>query len=107
MCTEKDFSKLALNTMPEMQRTDLSNAVLMLKALGITNLVRFEFPSPPPAKNLIAALEVLYALGALDEAGNLTQPLGEQMAEFPIHPILSKMLLTSGETHPMSIFVIT
>jgi len=97
MCTEDDFKSLPLNTLPEMQRTDLSNSVLMLKALGIDNLVRFEFPSSPPSKNLIASLEVLYALGALDDAGKLTKPLGEQMAEFPIHPSLSKMLLTSGE----------
>lgn len=36
-----------------MQRTDLSLAVLQLKALGIENIVRFEFPSAPPAKNLV------------------------------------------------------
>ena len=89
MCTEDDFKSLPLNTLPEMQRTDLSNSVLMLKALGIDNLVRFEFPSSPPSKNLIASLEVLYALGALDDTGKLTKPLGEQMAEFPIHPSLS------------------
>ena len=89
MCTEDDFKSLPLNTLPEMQRTDLSNSVLMLKALGIDNLVRFEFPSSPPSKNLIASLEVLYALGDLDDAGKLTKPLGEQMAEFPIHPSLS------------------
>ena len=89
MCTEEDFKRLPLNTLPEMQRTDLSNCVLMLKALGIDNLVRFEFPSSPPSKNLVASLEVLYALGALDDGGRLTKPLGEQMAEFPIHPSLS------------------
>ena len=32
-------------TPPEMQRTDLSMAVLQLKALGIDNVVRFEFPT--------------------------------------------------------------
>ena len=97
LCTEDDFNKLPLNTLPEMQRTDLSVSVLMLKALGIDNLVRFEFPSAPPSKNLIAALELLFALGALNNKGQLTKPHGEQMAEFPIHPTMSKMLLTSGE----------
>ena len=108
MCTEKDFDALPLNTLPEMQRTDLANSVLMLKALGIDNLVRFEFPSSPPSKTLIAALEVLFALGALDGKGSLTHPLGEQMSEFPIHPTLSKMLLTSGTfmcTREMAIIV--
>ena len=79
-----------------MQRTDLSMSVLQLKALGISNLVRFEFPSAPPSKNLIAALELLFALGALDEKGELTKPVGEQMGELPLHPTLSKMLLTSS-----------
>ena len=49
--------QLALNTPPEMQRTDLSLPVLQLKALGIENIVRFEFPSSPPAKNLVILFE--------------------------------------------------
>ena len=71
-------------------------SVLQLKALGISNLVRFDFPSAPPSKNLISALELLFALGALNEKGELTKPLGEQMSELPLHPTLSKMLLTSS-----------
>merc|ERR1712032_1378503 len=49
------------------------------------------------SRNLIAAIELLYALGALDDRGELSQPLGEQMSELPIHPTLAKMLLSSGE----------
>lgn len=98
LCTEQDFrTKLSENTPPEMQRTDLASAVLQLKALGIDNIVRFEFPSAPPSKNLVASLELLYALGAIDDSGQLTRPLGEQMSELPIHPTLSKMLLSSGQ----------
>ena len=97
LCREPDFLALPRNTPPELQRTDLSLAVLQLKALGIDNIVRFEFPSAPPARNLISAMELLYALGAIDEGGQLTRPLGENMAELPIHPTLSKMLLSSGQ----------
>ncbi len=97
LCTEEDYLNLPLNTPPEMQRTDLSMAVLQLKALGIDNIVRFDFPSAPPSKNLISSMELLFALGALDERGRLTRPLGEQMSELPIHPTLSKMLFNSGE----------
>ncbi len=53
LCTEEEFAELPANTPPEMQRTDLSHAVLQLLALGINNLVRFEFPSAPPSKNLV------------------------------------------------------
>ena len=45
---------------------------------------------------LITAMEGLYALGALDEEGLLTR-LGRKMAEFPLEPNLSKILLTSVE----------
>lgn len=61
--TEEDYENLPEQTPPEMRRTDLSSTVLHLKALGIDNVLRFHFPSPPPAKNLLAALETLYALG--------------------------------------------
>jgi len=97
MCREKDFLELPLNTPPELQRTDLCGAVLQLKALGIDNIVRFDFPSAPPSRNLIAALELLSALGAIGDQGELTKPLGEQMSELPIHPTLAKMLLSSAE----------
>lgn len=60
------------------------------------NMLRFDFPSPPPAQHLTAALDELVALGALSEDGTLTRPLGQQMAEFPLSPQLSKMLLVSG-----------
>ena len=43
---------------------------------------RFEFPSAPPARNLICAMELLFALGAIDEAGNLTKPLGRVLDLF-------------------------
>lgn len=94
---EEEFEKLSAATPPEMQRTELSGAVLQLKALGINNVLRFNFPSPPPAKNLLSALELLYALNAIDDSGQLTDPLGVQMAEFPVSPLHSKTLITSGE----------
>ena len=70
--------------------------MLQLKALGIDDVLHFDFPSPPPAPTLARALEVLYALGALDEDARLTEPLGLQLAEFPLEPMLAKFLLSSG-----------
>jgi len=68
--------------------------VLLLKAMGINDLINFDFMDPPPVQTLIAAMEQLYTLGALDDEGLLTK-LGRLMAEFPMEPQLSKMLLTS------------
>eukprot|EP01113_Clastostelium_recurvatum_P030938 TRINITY_DN3814_c0_g2_i3.p1 TRINITY_DN3814_c0_g2~~TRINITY_DN3814_c0_g2_i3.p1 ORF type:complete len:927 (+),score=221.48 TRINITY_DN3814_c0_g2_i3:146-2926(+) len=82
------------NTIPEIQRTNLGNVVLLLKSMGINDLVHFDFMDPPPAETLIRALEQLYALGALNDRGQLTK-LGRKMAEFPLDPMLSKMIISS------------
>ena len=95
--TEDQFEKLQQFSVPEMQRTNLASAVLQLKSLGINNILRFSFVHPPPAQLLVHGVELLHALGAIDEECSLTQPLGVRMAEFPLDPMLSKMLLTSGK----------
>jgi len=86
--------ELEETTIPEIQRTNLGNVVLVLKSLGINNLVQFDFMDPPPAEALIRALEQLYALGALNDRGELTK-LGRRMAEFPLDPTLSKTIIAS------------
>ncbi|KAL7291442.1 hypothetical protein TKK_0015026 [Trichogramma kaykai] len=86
--------ELEENTVPEIQRINLGNAVLTLKALGINDLVHFDFLDPPPHQTLVLALEQLYALGALNHRGELTK-LGRRMAEFPVDPMMAKMLLAS------------
>ncbi|XP_076750371.1 putative ATP-dependent RNA helicase DHX35 isoform X2 [Xylocopa sonorina] len=95
--TEEAYSELFEATPPEMQRSDLAPAILQLKALGIDNVLRFNFPSAPPSKNLLAGLELLYALGAIDSNGELTTPLGMTMAEMPLEAVLAKSLIVSGE----------
>ncbi|CAG4988057.1 unnamed protein product [Colias eurytheme] len=94
--TEEEFEKLPQSVPPEICRSDLSSVLLQLKALGIHNLLRFTFPTPPPAKSLLSALEQLYALKAIDKTGNLTQE-GNKMAELPLKPMYGKMLCESGE----------
>lgn len=81
-------------TVPEIQRINLGVTTLNMKAMGINDLLSFDFMDPPPPQALISAMEQLYSLGALDEEGLLTK-LGRKMAEFPLEPPLSKMLLAS------------
>jgi pre-mRNA-splicing factor ATP-dependent RNA helicase DHX16 len=66
------------------------------QSLGINDLMNFDFMDPPPAETLLRALEQLYALGALNDLGELTK-LGRRMAEFPLDPTLSKTLLASDK----------
>lgn len=86
--------ELEENTVPEIQRVNLGNVVLLLKSLGINDLIHFDFLDPPPHETLALALEQLYALGALNHMGELTK-LGRRMAEFPVDPMMAKMLLAS------------
>mmetsp|Transcript_73999 Transcript_73999/g.143076 ORF Transcript_73999/g.143076 Transcript_73999/m.143076 type:complete len:902 (-) Transcript_73999:57-2762(-) len=81
---------------PEIQRSNLGHVVLMLKSIGIDDLLHFDFMDPPPPETLIKALEQLYALSALNDQGDLTKA-GRRMAEFPMDPMLSKMLITSDK----------
>ena len=94
---EKQFENLPEQTVPEIQRTSMAPVILQLKALGISNVLRFNFLDPPPAQNMVRGLELLYALGALDDNCQLTTPLGLQMAEFPLHPMYAKMILCSAD----------
>lgn len=61
------------NSVPEIQRVNLGNVVLLLKSLGINDLIHFDFLDPPPHETLVLALEQLYALGALNHMGKITE----------------------------------
>lgn len=93
--TENDFLSLEEATIPEIQRSNLAPVILQLKALGIDNIVRFDFITPPPAELIIRALELLYSLGALDDYAKLTKPLGTRMAELAVEPMMAKTLLSA------------
>uniref|UniRef100_A0A915K744 RNA helicase n=1 Tax=Romanomermis culicivorax TaxID=13658 RepID=A0A915K744_ROMCU len=86
--------ELLVNTVPEIQRTNLANVVLLLKSLGVENLLKFHFMDPPPQDNILNSMYQLWTLGALDNTGQLTD-LGRKMAEFPLDPTLAKMLIVS------------
>ncbi|CAO1411037.1 unnamed protein product [Diamesa hyperborea] len=93
--TERQYKDdlLAL-TVPEIQRTNLANTVLLLKSLGVVDLLQFHFMDPPPQDNILNSLYQLWILGALDHTGRLTA-LGRQMAEFPLDPPQCQMLIVA------------
>lgn len=82
--------KLRPAQIPEMQRTNLATVVLQLKALGIDDVLHFDFMSSPPSDNMIRALEILYSLGALDDDSKMTDPVGTTLAELPVDPLMGK-----------------
>ncbi|RYP14862.1 hypothetical protein DL765_006080 [Monosporascus sp. GIB2] len=95
--TEKAYKEeLYISTIPEIQRTNLSNTVLLLKSLGVRDLLDFDFMDPPPQDTITTSLFDLWALGALDNLGELTD-LGAKMNAFPMEPSLAKLLIMSEE----------
>ncbi|THH05571.1 hypothetical protein EW145_g4696 [Phellinidium pouzarii] len=95
--TEMAFrNEMFASTIPEIQRTNLANTVLLLKSLGVKNLLEFDFMDPPPQSNILNSMYQLWVLGALDNVGDLT-PVGRKMSEFPMEPSMAKMLIASVE----------
>lgn len=93
MYTEYMFETQTLqNQVPEIQRTNLGNVILLLKKLGIENLYDFEFLDPPPEENITNSLYQLWVLGALTNTGSLSE-LGGKMVEYPLDPYLQKMMV--------------
>lgn len=84
------------HTCPEILRSNLGTAVLKLKKLGVDDVIKFEFIDPPEQEALIHAQQDLYYLGALDKNCKLTKH-GSLMAEFPLSPEMSKVLITSAD----------
>ncbi|GBF90487.1 pre-mRNA-splicing factor ATP-dependent RNA helicase-like [Raphidocelis subcapitata] len=96
LCTEEDFSRrLPAAGTPEMQRSDLAGLLLQLKALGVDNVLRFDWPAPPPAEAVVRGLELLHALGALDGDAKLTRAVGLPLASLPLEPPLGAALLAA------------
>ena len=88
------YNELPETGTPEIMRSNLSSVVLLLLSIGVTDLVNFDFMDPPSHHSLIRCLDLLYALGALNSRGQLTET-GRKMAEFPMDPMFCKALLTA------------
>ena len=76
--SEQDFENFEEETAPEIQRCDLTSLIMMVKALGVKNVLSFDLMSVPTVEALSHGLESLYALGVLDEEAELTT-LGKEM----------------------------
>ena len=90
---EKYFASLDKTSVPEIIRADVSGTILQLKALGIDNIAHFDWFEAPPVKHVVIALELLHALGAIDDDAKLTSVVGVKLAELPLEPKLGKALL--------------
>ncbi|GFQ05289.1 putative ATP-dependent RNA helicase dhx33 [Phtheirospermum japonicum] len=94
---ENEFYKLKDSTMPEIKRCNLSNVILQLKALGIDDIIGFDFIEEPDRMAIIKSMELLFLLGALTDDSKLSDPVGHQMSRLPLDPIYSKALVVANQ----------
>jgi ATP-dependent helicase HrpA len=90
--SEEDFTARPAFTQPEIQRANLAEVILRMKAFRLGDIETFPFVQPPTPAAIASGYALLQELGALDAQRNLT-PLGQDLARLPIDPTLGRMLL--------------
>ena len=96
--SEEDFEARPPFTQPEIQRANLAEVILRMKAFHLGDIETFPFVQPPTPGAIANGYALLQELGALDEQRSLT-PLGQDLARLPIDPTLGRMLLQSQREH--------
>lgn len=90
--SEQDYHDRPRFTQPEIQRSNLADVILRMKAFGLGDIEEFPFLNAPPAKGIRAGYALLHELGAIDEIGALTD-LGRDLAHLPVDPTVGRMIL--------------
>ena len=90
--SRKDFEARALFTSEEIFRTDLSEVILRMSDLGITEFEEFDLIAPPDREGILAAIETLELLDALESDHSLSK-IGKMMTEFPLAPRQSRIIV--------------
>ncbi|XP_053652138.1 ATP-dependent RNA helicase DHX33 [Cherax quadricarinatus] len=97
--TLNEFNAMTVNPVPEILRSNLASVILQLVAVGIKNILTFDFIDKPSALHVQQAVEHLSLLGAItlrSETLELTET-GKKMAQFPIDPRYAKIILSGPE----------
>jgi ATP-dependent helicase HrpA len=95
----QDFENRPLFTTEEIYRTDLTEVVLRMAELGISEFERFEFISQPSKSGLAGAVDALSLLDALNPDRSLTR-VGEMMCAFPLLPRHSRIIVEAILSYP-------
>lgn len=95
----RDFEARDLYTTEEIYRTDLSEVVLRMAELGITDFYNFDFIASPGQEGIIGAVDTLNMLGALD-SDNCLSDIGKMMVMFPLEPRISRIIVESIMRYP-------
>jgi ATP-dependent RNA helicase DDX35 len=90
--TTSALAQLSKSTSPEVTRVDLTTPILQLKALGIDDLMKFEWVTPPPAESVLRALEALVNAGMIGREDARLTEVGTKVAEVPVDIGIARMV---------------
>ena len=96
--SEEDFLARPEFTEPEIQRTNLAAVILQMHALKLGDIEAFPFVEPPDGRYVRDGARTLRELGALTEAGELTET-GRHLSKLPLDPRLGRILLAGAREH--------
>eukprot|EP01084_Bolivina_argentea_P145510 255037_1 len=96
--TKEELNEFSEETTPEILRSSLCSTILILKAMGINDIINnFEYLDKPNINAFVNALNKLYLLNAIDKYGELNERIGIKMSKLPLDPIYSKILIEAKE----------
>jgi ATP-dependent helicase HrpA len=90
--SEADFNERPPFAQPEIQRANLAEVILHLKAFHLGSVEEFPFIEPPTPAAIQGGYQLLKELGALDDARELTE-IGHRLARLPVDPTIGRMIL--------------
>ena len=99
--SEEEFAGRPAYTQPEIQRSNLAEVILRMKAFHLGDVETFPFLNPPQPQAIRAGYQLLIELGALDEGQNLT-PLGWDLARLPVDPAIGRMIVQAVKERALS-----
>ncbi|MBM3846042.1 MAG: ATP-dependent RNA helicase HrpA, partial [Verrucomicrobia bacterium] len=94
--SEEDYQSRPEFTQPEIQRANLAEVILRMKAAGLGEIETFPFLEPPTPAAIRGGYDLLRELGALDDQRQLT-PLGQDLARLPVDPTIGRIVLQSSK----------
>ena len=96
--SEKDYNERPRFTQPEIQRSNLADVILRLKAFGLGDVERFPFINMPATKSVRAGYALLEELHAVERGGGTPgeiqlTAIGRELARLPVDPTVGRMIL--------------
>lgn len=104
--SEEDFEGRPEFTEPEVRRTGLASVILQMLSLGLGEIAKFPFLTPPDQRGIADGLGLLTELGAVrsetkrtgSKPGHRITKVGRELARLPIEPRFARMVV-EARTH--------